>query len=261
MLTTTAPLVLTLAALMSGAFFLTPIHAAGDDLATPRIEVFGTAEQHVVPDSLDWRVTVETTDLDQFSSADLHTIRLTALMEHLRSLDLEEKDLRTDQTRFSRVADRHSSIGDSEITRYRARTTVVFRTRDLAAYGTQWLTLATMADVNIDQVSLRSDRILEVQGELRLRALRLAREKAEAMARELGMKVGDPIVIEEVMASLYGPGSYAMANALMIDTAPLSRDTDNLEPGTIPVSRQVRVVFAMEKAEPSPTDAPPAPTE
>src|SRR5205085_573837 len=86
--------------------------------------------------------------------------------------------------------------------------------------------------------------------ETRLKAIRAAREKAEAMAAELGQKIGKPWEITDESSANYGalPNlSYGVvANASFSHNAQGAADESTIAPGQVEISATVRVSFVLE---------------
>ncbi|MEW6278968.1 MAG: SIMPL domain-containing protein [Candidatus Eremiobacterota bacterium] len=74
----------------------------------------------------------------------------------------------------------------------------------------------------------------------RLMALRAAREKADAMARETGLRLGKPVEVAEEPASIY---SYLSPVSNHRTSVEVGSGSGLLQPGRISISSQVTVTF------------------
>lgn len=96
----------------------------------------------------------------------------------------------------------------------------------------------------VDKVSFQSSLMLEKRSEARLLAIEAARAKAAGMAAALGQALGEPLKIEEAMAT----GWQAQPANYMLDNATTPQQSETVATGKIRVHAGVSVVFALRPA-------------
>ena len=181
------PLLLALAvALPSGAAEVQP----------PHISVYGTAVKEVPPDEMHWTLNVTTRGPDVAAVAEMHDRKVAGVIRFLKENSVDEDKIQT-----SRI-----SLSENWVYRDRSRekdgyigtTTVLFESDDLDKYRDFWMGLAELPDVSVNGVIFETSERIRHQNQTRIEALRLAREKAQAMALALDTSIGNPISIEEI---------------------------------------------------------------
>jgi uncharacterized protein YggE len=224
--------------------------AQADNLSVPHITVNGTAITEVVPDRLHWSVEVKNTGLDLPKVAEVHSTKVAAVLETLKASAVEDKDVQTAQMEFSenRVYRRSEWVKEG----YQATTSLAFKITDLAKYKVLWESLAKLSGVSVNGVSFDHSNRIALNKETRVKALKAAKEKAEAMAAVLGAKVGEPLAVYEDLSVTEGWGgrnNYNLtANNTMAQATIAAAPAENgetLAPGSIPITIRVRVTFRL----------------
>jgi len=213
-------------------------------LQPPHISVYGTAEINVTPNEMNWTLIVRNEGKQLAPTARQHAETLDEVLNFLKSLNIDQKKLQTSNMQFGEKWEyqerQNVKVG------YFASTTVGFTIKDLSLYEKLWFGLSEINQVSIQNVSYsHSDRI-RLQNESRQKALLAAREKADALARTLGSKIGDPLQIEE-LPSETPPVPFAkrmMSNAAF-DMAE-GTQPEVLQPGQITITTQVHVIFKLK---------------
>ena len=225
----------------------------GDSLSTPHITVNGTAKKEVTPDLLLWSLEVKNTGLDLQKVAGAHAKKVTALLELLKANGIADKDVQTAQMQLAenQVYRRDEYVKEG----YRADTQVSFKLEDIGKYKQLWFAVAGLSEVSVRDVSFDHSKRIELNKEVRKMALQAAKEKAAAMAEELGSKTGEPLAIEEDLSVSEGWARYSLNNrynnvmAQQAVAAPGSGENGELiAPGSIPITIRVRVTFRLLNA-------------
>lgn len=230
---------LTLFALMLGSL----ISWAGE-LDVPHVAVFGTAVIEVVPDEMHWTLFVKTQGPEIAAVAETHDHKVAGVIAFLKDRSIDEKTIQTSRITLSEnwvYRDR-----DRVLDGYIASTTVVFESGKLDQYRDLWIGVANLKDVSVNSVAFDTSERIKHQNNSRLQAVRAAKEKAVALAEALDSKVGEPLVIDEVMApSVDFSGQAGSANSRMAfaGAAIAAPDASSISPGTISIQTRVNVKF------------------
>lgn len=212
------------------------------DEALPHVTVYGTAVTEVQPDVLRWRLKVADEAAAVAEVAESHSKNVKAVLDFLRAEGIPAKDIQTAQMQFSEHREYRSTSWTKE--GYEASTVVTFTTKKLEQYHTLWLGLSRLRGVSVDSVAWDSSRRIEVQNATRVDALKAAKEKAEAMAKALGVEIAEPLAIEEAPIATYDSRA---GNLLRNSVAELAGGGDNddgaVSPGAIEVRIRVQATF------------------
>ena len=178
------------------------------------------------------------------------------LVEALKDCGIEDKDIRTDMLEVDpKYNDRGFWLG---IEGYYARRSYSVVLRDVKG-------LEKLIDAGLKSganrlmgLEFRTTELRKHRDEARKKAIHAAKEKAEALAAELGCKVGKPRTIGEDGGSWYGSsrswwgwngGGYQQMSQNSISAAPSDGPTeggDSLPLGRIGVRARVNVTFDLE---------------
>jgi uncharacterized protein YggE len=227
-------LLLALSAMLSSAV------AADNEL--PHVAVYGTATTQVQPDLLRWRLSVEGVGAEVAAVADAHAADVAAVLEFLKQQKIPAKEIQTAHVELSehREYRRESWIKEG----YEASTAVSFTSKDLGQYRTLWLGLSRLNGVSVKAAVWDSSRRIPVQNETREEALKAAKEKATNMAAALGMKLAEPLAIEEIAveSDVFSVSSMS-SNRLVTRSEGDDEGGSMVAPGSIEVRVRVKVTF------------------
>ncbi|MEM7788712.1 MAG: SIMPL domain-containing protein [Bacteroidota bacterium] len=209
------------------------------------IQVSGEALVQVAPDEVILRLGVTTYDRRLEAAKDDNDARVTAVLEALRRLGVEDDDLQTDQLSIQPRYESRGPQGMSVIVGYVMRRSVVATLGDIEAVDGA-LAAAIDAGANVvDGIDFRTTDLRTHRDRARGLALEAAREKAEAMAGQLGQQIGVPIRITETGGGFWQPrGGLMSQNVVASGPAgdPLGGPTS---PGQIPIRATVSVTFEL----------------
>jgi hypothetical protein len=223
------------------------------DSATGVISVSGSADVKVVPDEVIIALGVETSDLDLITAKNKNDERMKRVIQVAIDNGIESKYIQTDylniEPRYRDSYDQQSFLG------YWVRKSLVVTMKDISKFETV-LTSVLQAGANyIHGVEFRTTELRKHRDTARSLAIRAAREKADALAAELGMKVVRATSIGEGSSGWFFPyggwwGGYrgGQAQNVVQNTggAPSSDDNSTLALGQISVSATVSVTFTLE---------------
>jgi hypothetical protein len=217
--------------------------------------VTGDAEVRVVPDEVILTLGIETWDKDLQVAKGQNDEIVTRVLALAEEYGIEPQHVQTD---FVSIEPRYRSgyYEESDFIGYFVRKSVVITLRDLGKFE-DLLTEALEAGVNYVQgIQFRTTELRKHRDEARALAIQAAREKAEAMAGELGQAVGEPRQITEVHSGWWSGynawwgsrwgGGMAQNVIQEAGTGGITAE-GSLAPGQINVNARVSVTFEIGK--------------
>jgi uncharacterized protein YggE len=226
--------------------------------AKPAIVVSGSAEIRVPPNEVNLRLGVETRDVKLDPAVAQNEERLKAVLKFLKESGIEAKDLQTDYVEIFPAYDSDRRVQQVTPEYYVVRRTIGVRLRKVAQFD-DVLQGALKSGVNhVHGIDFRTTELRKHRDAARQNAIRAAKEKAEALAKELGSAIGKPQQINENTwggASSWGShawgrnyyGAHAMQNVSQNVAAGGGEAPEgNLAVGQISVTATVNVTFELE---------------
>lgn len=219
-----------------------------DNRPVPSIHVSGTAEIRVVPDEVHLVIGLESRNKALDAAKAENDKAVSATMKFLKESGIESKDIQTDYINV-RPEYENNSRSDREKFFVVGRTLGI-RIRKVGDFETLLTGVLRSGANSVQGIHFQTTELRKHRDHARKLAVKAAREKAEALARDLGAKVGKPLVIREVSAPEW-PGFSnlkVMNNAQNMAQGGAAGDGDNdlLAIGQISVSATVQVTFALE---------------
>ncbi len=224
-------------------------------VSEPRtISTTGDAEVRVTPDEVILILGVETAAQEIGVAKSQNDERVRRVLEVAQKQGVEAKYL---QTEYLSLEPRYNdSYTRRDLTGYVARKTIVVTLKDIGKFESL-LTAALEAGANnVHGVQFRTTELRKYRDQARALAIKAAQEKAEALAAELGQKVGQPLKIEEQQSNWWawyggwwgGGFSGAMTQNVVQNAGGggLSSDDSTIAPGQITVNARVAVTFELE---------------
>lgn len=210
------------------------------------IAVNGSATVYVVPDVTVVTFGVENFDSQLASAIAQNRTSAASLVKAVKGLGIDEKNISTDnlEVQIEYAYDNGRVKGTQG---YRVKRTYMVKLADARQ-------LERVVEVGLDSganqlmgIDFQTSDLEKYRDEARVQAVTQAKEKALLMARELGVKVGRPMNIQEtgdgyVMPMRAGRGMMAMAKMADASAAP----GETLPLGQMQVQAGVSVVFELE---------------
>lgn len=246
-------------AMVIGAIFL----VLGGKMAEPaevdrRISTSGDAEIRVTPDEVVIRLGIETNDPDLLTAKSQNNRQVRETLEALANLDIPHERLQTDHIGIEPIYEHRHNIA----TRFfRCRKSIAVTLRDIERIE-DVLTASIEHGVNfVHGVEFRTTKLREHRDRARAMAIRAAKEKAEALASELGQTIGLPITIGEGYYGWWYHGgsswwgsygsSHMSQNVSTLASGSSGASEASIAPGLISVSARVNVTFELIAKAPS----------
>ncbi|MDD5719231.1 MAG: SIMPL domain-containing protein [Candidatus Krumholzibacteria bacterium] len=213
---------------------------AQEDSPVPYITVAGNAETWVEPDVAIWAVRIEKTgrnlaDLQRQSDADLDL-----LLETLSKMGISQGAVTSGRITV-RKEYQQAKVGRGDFKGYVLSRVVDFEQGDVMQY--EEFLRQLMGEAGLDATpQFRFAAEDSIRTLVHLAAVRNAREKAVAMAAELGSRVGPPLIISEYPIIT----DYQQVTNLAMERGTILR----LQPQRVRFASTVYVRFALEPGTP-----------
>ena len=212
------------------------------DATLRTIHVNGRAVVHVAPDRAELTLGVETRDMKLGKAKAENDERVRALLTTIKAHGIASKDVHTS---WISIHPEYSSYSSArKFDGYRVSNTVMVTFEDLGQVEPV-LSEALLAGVsNVSNVTFRHSEDRTHRDRARELSIQAAREKAEAMAKALGQRVGRPVTIIETAPTWINPMSNA--NVFNDGASVGNPDTgDILAPGMVEIDARVSVTFEL----------------
>jgi len=218
--------------------------SAQEQCSKPRvISVTGTAEVQVAPDEVTLRFGSESEDKDLNIAKAMHDKRMKKIIAVAREAGVEAKDL---QTSALRIGPDYSEEKVPKLLGYEVSQSLSITLRDLSKYE-RLMTDLLLAGVNrVDGVDFTVRDAKKYREESRAKALKAAKEKAIAMANEVGQTIGKPWEITEYVPSYGGGLANNYSSNFSTERALVQEDQSTVAPGQVSIRSSVRVSFQLE---------------
>lgn len=215
--------------------------------APPLITTTGTAQIHVTPDLADLYFEVEVRNADLRLARTQQAERAVKVLAVLRAAGITEAELQSSQVQISpNYTDR---TGDtSKLQYYRVTQTISATLHDLKKISDVTADAVTAGASGVKDATLRTSDLRKHRDEARARAIRAAREKAAALATELGAKIGRPYSITEGTNdwSLVSNNSVPAQTGATVENQAGDDAPSAFASGTISITANVTVAFLLE---------------
>ena len=219
---------------------------------TGQISVTGEAEVRIVPDEVILTLGVETWNKNMEIAKGQNDAIVARVFDVAEDHGIAPEHVQTD---WVSIDPRYynGSYEGRDFIGYFVHKTVEIRLRDLDQFE-DLLSSVLEAGVNyVHGIQFRTTELRKYRDEARALAIQAAREKAEALAGELGQGVGDPVMIQEVQNSWWsgynswwGSSWNTMTQNVIqeMGSGDLAGD-GSLAPGQIGITARVSVVFQL----------------
>jgi uncharacterized protein YggE len=226
-------------------FELGAVARADKDALPPReIVVSGDAEIKVVPDQVILTFAVDTLDKDLIVAKQQNDDRVKKIMGVTQQFKIEPKHVQTDQIT---IEPRYENYGSKQqFLGFGVRKSVIICLKDMSKFEALLMALLKAGTNRVDGVQFQTTELRKHRDAARLQAIRAAREKAVALAGELGQKVGRPRSIVENGGGYAALGRSAYGNVQNMSTSTGGGDASSdsgFAPGQISITASVTVRF------------------
>jgi uncharacterized protein YggE len=177
-----------IATIVATAFSLSSTWSQTTAPPPPQITVSGSAEVKVAPDEIHLSVGVETRSDKLDDAKRQNDDRVAKVLQFLKGQGIKEKDVQTD---FMNVEPNYDSkVSRSEAAVYVVRKTIGVRLTDVTKFDAVLTGLLTNGVNRVNGIDFRTSELRKHRDAARAMAIRAARDKADALAAELGVRRG-----------------------------------------------------------------------
>jgi hypothetical protein len=238
-------------------FSATPVAAQtasppGEPLPPRLVTTTGEAEVLVVPDEVVLTLGVETADKDLREAKQQNDAIVAAVLAAAQANGVDPKHLQTDHVSIEpRYRDNYEQ---RDFVGYFVRQTIVVTLKDIEQFDALLTDALEAGATHVHGIQFRTTELRKHRDAARKLAIQAAREKAVALAGELGQEVGQPHEIREDQSgwwswynTWWGGRASAMTQNVIQESGAAASDTETtLAPGQISVTARVTVSFEME---------------
>jgi uncharacterized protein YggE len=224
------------------------------EIAPRTISTSGEADVKVVPDEVTLTLGVETSDRDLETARSQNDAKVKKILAAAKDAGIDPRHMKTD---YLNLEPRYDSRNNERIfIGYWVRKSLTLTLRDVSKFE-DVLGRSLAAGANyIHGVDFHTTELRKHRDRARSMAIQAAREKAIALAAELGQKVGRPRSISEGGSGWYSGygswwgsrwgGGYAAQNVVQNAGPGSSSDDGPLALGQVSVRASVSVTFELE---------------
>jgi uncharacterized protein len=157
-------------------------------IAEPQIDVSGSAEVKVAPDEIRLSVGVETRDENLDVAQRQNDERISSALAFLKGSGVKDKDVQTDF--ISVEPDYNYNSSHVKPVAYIVRKSIEIRLTTITNFDGLVTGLLTNGVNYVHGIEFRTSQLRKYRDQARAMAIQAAKEKADAMASELGVKRG-----------------------------------------------------------------------
>jgi uncharacterized protein len=216
------------------------------------ITVRGDAEIRVAPDQALIFLGVETWNKELNKAKEENDQRVKNVFRLLAEHQIPAGDIQTGyitvvptyQTRY----DARNNPTDKVLTGYRVEKAISVTMKDLSKFEKVLSTVYQGGANRVSGVTFRNSELRKHRDKARGQAIRAAKEKAEALTREIGQAIGQAFTITEDNISLspYRVGSQNVSQNVSSTSGIQGGSDSTIAPGRISVTAQVTVSFELQ---------------
>jgi uncharacterized protein YggE len=213
----------------------------------PLVTTHGSAEIRVVPDLADLQFEVGVRNVDLAAGRKEQADRTAKVLAALRAAGVADTELQSSQTQIVSV---YPDRREAEKVKYYTITQQICCTlHDVKAVPDVTASAVNAGASAVMPASLRTSQLRKYRDEARGKAIHAAKEKAVALAAELGSKVGKPFSISEGGYSDWRSnmnGNNIVQVAATEDEGHGEVNSPTFAAGTISISANITVAFLLE---------------
>jgi len=218
----------------------------------PLITVPGEAEVRVIPDEITLSLGVETSDKSLERSKSQNDERMKRVLALGPAIGIDPKHI---QTGYIEIEPWYRTYNQIESREYRVRRTIGITLKDTTKFESLLSQALESGVTHVHGIQFRTTELRKHRDVARAMAIKAAREKAVALAAELGQKVGKAFRISEYGSGWSSPygwwgsmGGNASSNAIQnsVGSGSASTSEGTLALGQITVTASVSVSFLLQ---------------
>ncbi len=223
--------------------FFASLPAMARDART--ISVVGEGEAWITPDQVELTVGIDVSEAKVELSKSKSDEAMRKILAVAKQFKIEPRDIQSDYIRVQPIQEESFPRGaaSNRTTVYNTRRDVRILLRDITAYENLITGIFNSGANNLHSVNFRSSAADKLEADARLAALKNAKSKAEAIAQQVGLKLGRPLSVNEGGRE---PGPAPMMTMALKEAYSGTSSSPTLAPGEIRVRQVLSVVYEAE---------------
>jgi uncharacterized protein len=209
----------------------------------PLIEVNGQAEIKVKPDQAVMNLRVVTLDKDINKATSLNDDRVKKTIALAKKFNVTPENI---QTSYINIDEEYAEATETKprvFLGYQVTKRIVIIVNDLNRIEDFMLEVIKAGVNRVDGLEFKTTQLRKYKDQARAMAMKAAREKAAAMAGEIGQIIGKAFsIVEEVEQRDSSSTNNFIARAVVSD----SNETSSFAPGQISITARVSVSFELK---------------
>jgi uncharacterized protein len=211
----------------------------------PAINVSGTAEMQITPDEVDLRFGIHTRSDSLDDAKKQNHERLATTVRFLKASGIDPRDIQSDHLSIEPIYDEKEPL---KLQAYVARRSIGVRLRNIADFEKVLSGGFKEGANSVYGVEFRTTQLRKHRDTARQLAIRAAKEKATALASELGAKIGK---VQSISENTLGGSSWLfgynrLSNVMQSEPSPPDNELSGLSVGQISISASVNVTFLLD---------------
>jgi uncharacterized protein YggE len=224
----------------------------------PLVTVSGQAEVMVAPDQVVFTLKAENVNLDVGAAKAKTDAEVKKIFALARDYKIETQNIQTDFVRISESYSAYVQGKPRQFLGYSVTQTTTILLTDITRFERLFSDLVKAGISNVGEVTFRASQMRKYMDQARAQAMKAAREKAVALAAEIGQHIGKAFNIAEVgtkVSQAYDEDNESStsnvstsSNSIYISSESIGGvgDTQNtIAPGMISIIVRVRVSFEL----------------
>lgn len=221
---------------------------AESELSRRTITVTGTHSTTVEPDRAVWHLTITDENPNLIDAKRSNDAKLRELLATVKGLGVAPGDVQAGTLNVRKEYERDQQGNRRAFKHWSVSRSVRVVQQDLNRFDEFFQEQMAVGDCEVG-FSLEADDIHTVRWDNRLKAVAIARKKAEEMLAELGATLGKPVKVDEHAPTPMSSGMYMSNNAFAMPAGGIGQEDQaagTFAPGAIDVRTTVYVTFEIE---------------
>lgn len=207
------------------------------------ISVSGIAKLSVKPDIARVNIGVLSTGSNVAATQKQNTDKMNAITNAIKGFGVKDDDIQT--SNYNIYPQYDWTDGRQVLRGYQVSQQLSIKVRDLEKIGDILTKSGELGSNQVGGVSFEVDDTTAIQKQARDKAIADAKEKAEVLARSLGMQLGKVVSFSEDYGSNPVPMMYNSYNKVMADEA-AGAASPEIQSGSLDVSKSVTITFEIK---------------
>jgi uncharacterized protein len=207
------------------------------------LTVSGIAKMSVKPDIASMSVGVISTGRTVAETQKQNTDKMNAITSAVKAFGVKDDDIQTSNYSISPQYD--WTDGKQTLRGYQVSQQLSVKIRDLDKIGDILGKAGELGSNNVSGVSFEVDDTTGLQKQAREKAIADAQEKAQVLAKSLGMQLGKAISFSEDSGSYPSPVLYNSYSKVMMDESSAGAAPD-VQSGSLDISKGVSITFEIK---------------